>query len=159
MRKGHTQNTSPGPNYQRVCPGMENRPNILMKCLSPMTTCKLICVLHHSNTDFHSRSVPKYQELLYIYRADTVSSMLIHSAPRKTFINQHPSSLIIYPHTHHTWRQYVIAFLHTVSSASFLSSPSNFLPLQVFTGPYRKFQPTDSLICISYIHFVVALYI
>ena len=26
-------------------------------------------------------------------------------------------------------------------------------------GPYRKFQPTDPLICISYIHAVVALYI
>lgn len=52
------------------------------------------------------------------------SSVFIHSAPSKTFINQQPST-IIHPHAHHTWcPQYVIASLYAVSSAS-LFPPSN----------------------------------
>ena len=109
-----------------------------------MTTCKQICIVHHSNTDFHFQSVPIPRIIIYIQS----KCRFINAHPlcaKRTFINQHLSSLIIYPHhTHHTWRpQYVIAPLHAVSSASFLSSPSNFLPLQVFMGLYRKFQPTD----------------
>jgi len=153
MRKGHTQNMSPGLNYRRVCLGMENRPNILMKCLSPMTICKLIYIFHRSNTEFHFRNAPKHQEL-YIHTEQSGYRFLNgHPLCAKKDVYQPTSSyilILIIPG--------VLAFLHAVSS--FLPSPSNFLPLQVcHHGALSEISTNRLTHCISYIHFVVALYI
>ena len=126
--------------------------------LSPMTTCELICIFHHSNTDFHSRGVQIIKNYYIQSRCRFLNTLPL---PQENVYQPTPTI----PHHISSYSSYLASsiryrILHVVSSASFLSSPYNFLPLQdVFMGPYRKFQPTDSLICISYIHFVVALYI
>lgn len=108
----------------------------------------------------------QYQKLLFIQsRCVFIFFLNVHPLCAKQDVyqpttNTH-SSIILYPHAHHTWRpQYVIAFLYAVSSASLLSSPSNFLPPQIFHGALSEIPTTKThSSCISYIHTVVALYI
>lgn len=116
--------------------------DILNSSLSLMTTCK------------------QFKYRLSLVKCTKRSRIIIYIQRRSYFVNahplcannvnnQHPSSLIIYPHTHHTLRpQYVIA---SVSSASFFFSPSNFLPLQGFHGPLSEI-PTNRLTHLYFLH-------
>ena len=114
--------------------------------LSPMTTCKLISILHHSNTDLYSLKCTKISRIITYIQS---RCRFLNAHPRKMLINQDPSSYILI---------FIIpGVLNTFRFLSFFTFQS--LPLQAFHGPYRKFQPADSLICISYIQFVVAIYI
>jgi hypothetical protein len=75
----------------------------------------------------------QYRKLLFAYRPGVVFIFSLNAHPlcAKQDVYQpipiiDASSIILYPHAHHTWRpQYVIAFLYAVSSASLLFS-SNF---------------------------------
>jgi hypothetical protein len=130
--------------------------------LSPMTTCKLIYILHSSIPSFTPRSAPKHQDY-YIYTEQSGCRFLNgHPLCAKKDVYQ-PTPII--PHNISSYSSYLASSiryrtLHTVSSASFHSSPSNFLPLQVCHHGALWEIPTNRLTHLySYIHFVVALYI